>query len=237
MTLQRTAALLIALAGLTIAIPASAATITSSRSQVSAQVGNIITVQYTLNPAGERQYSAKLVLNYSPQVLSLSSFQYGDNWIALSQTGYDRVDNVNGTLIKTGGYPKGTADPVLFGTAQFRVIGSGNTTIALSGDSFVHNASRQNTLTGGPVTAVTATRAPAAAPKAAPTPSPAQTPAPSAPAPTAPQQQSNQNLFDVQPVVPPAPESSGVSVGTIVGGIVVLVLICWGLYSWLKKTP
>lgn len=222
------------------AVPASAATIDASRSQISTQVGNVVTVQYTIDPAGEREYSAKLALNFPPGVLSLTSFQLGDGWIALTQPGYDRVDNTNGVLVKTAGYPRGTNVPTIFGTAQFKVVGSGTGTVTLAGDSFVHNAALANALVmASPVTTtITAAKAaPKPAPTPAPAPAPAPTPAPAAPA--APSPQPSQNLFDVQPVgvSTSTPESSGWSTWSIIGVVVVLIVIVVVAMRWTKKTP
>jgi hypothetical protein len=238
MNMKKIALVLPALLSLAIALPVSAATIDASRSQVAAQVGNVITVQYTIDPAGEREYSAKLALNFPPGVLTLTSFQFGDGWIALSQPGYDRVDNVNGVLVKTAGYPKGTAVPTIFGTAQFKVVGNGTGTVTLAGDSFVHNAARANALVmASPVTTTVTASRPAAKPAAA-TPAPVPAPVPT-PAPAIPSPQPSQNLFDVQPVgiSTSTPESSGWSTWSVIGVVVVLIVIVAVAMRWTKKAP
>lgn len=128
-----------------------AATLVSfSPSSVNVTQGQTFNVTVTLNPQGVKSYTTKLELKYPINLLEAKSFTFGSNssWIPLSQPGYDLIDNTNGVLIKSAGYPGGVSSPIIFGTVSFLAKSSGNGLIELGNNSFVLDSINQNVLGG-----------------------------------------------------------------------------------------
>ncbi len=67
----------------------------------------------------EKIYTSKLVLQFDPKYLQLQSFKFWPNSIALTQAGYDLLDNTNGKLIKTAGFPSGIEGKVKLASVEF----------------------------------------------------------------------------------------------------------------------
>jgi hypothetical protein len=85
------------------------------------------------------------------------SFTFGSGWLALTQPGYDSIDNTNGVLIKTAGYPGGFSSSANFGTVSFYAKKTGSGTIKIGDSSLAFQASSQSAITGsGTSFAVTA---------------------------------------------------------------------------------
>ena len=154
---------------------AVAATLSLSPANVSVTRGQTFTMQATLNPQGAKAYTVKVELSYPASLLEVQSFTFASGWLSLTQSGYDLVDNANGKLVKTAGYPGGISSPAAFGTVSFRAKASGSGNVTITANSSVFDANSQNTLIGAPVSASVAVSAPAATS----TPSPiTQTPTP-----------------------------------------------------------
>src|SRR3989344_3975554 len=125
---------------------AFAASINLSAGNFQATEGGSFDAIITLNPESSKNYTTKLVLNFPPELLSVKSFEFGPNWLALSQPGYDLSDNKAGILIKTAGYPKGTDQTTVFGKIKFSVKKSGSAKIVISNSSLSFDENNQNTL-------------------------------------------------------------------------------------------
>jgi len=159
-----------------LAMPALAATTVSlSPASVNVVSGKSFNVVVAVNPQGASNYTEKIELDYPADLLQVKSFSLGSNWMALSQTGYDLVDNANGTLIKTAGYPGGLSSSATFGTISFYAKKAGSGVIKLGTGSLALDANNQNVLSGAPSVSV-AIAAPASVP-AAPSAPAAETPA------------------------------------------------------------
>src|ERR1700739_4191056 len=95
---------------------ALAASIQLSPSTVSTTAGRTFTVTVMATPSGAPLYTASADISFDPAVLEVSNFTLAPTWVAVTHNGYDLIDNVNGSLIKTGGYPDGFNVPMALGT-------------------------------------------------------------------------------------------------------------------------
>ncbi len=94
----------------------------------------------------EAVYTVKLELNFPAELLEVKSFIFKEGWIPLSQNEYNLVDNENGLLIKTAGYPGGLVSISEFGTISFSAKQAGNEVINISNNSFALDLENQNIL-------------------------------------------------------------------------------------------
>lgn len=110
---------------------------TVSPNSVEVEEGDTFTITITPDP-GESVYTVKSALSYSSNLLEVTSFSFsGDSWMELSQSGYDKIDNENGTLIKTAGFPNGFSDVREFGEVTFEALSEGSDTITFSNEAEV----------------------------------------------------------------------------------------------------
>jgi len=228
---------LAALGVIVLAMPALAATTVSlSPVSVKAVSGKSFNVVIAVNPQGVSNYTEKIELDYPADLLQVKSFSLGSNWMALSQTGYDLVDNANGTLIKTAGYPGGLSSSATFGTISFYAKKAGSGVIKLGTGSLALDANNQNVLSGAPSVSV-AIAAPASVPAAPKT--------PAAGTPAAPEQPAEQPIE--QPIAQ-APQPTllaalGVvlTLGTgsmwvgILVGLIILAALIYAIYALIQR--
>jgi len=228
---------LAALGVIVLAMPALAATTVSlSPVNISVTSGKNFNVVIAVNPQGASNYTEKIELDYPADLLQVKSFSLGSNWMALSQTGYDLIDNTNGKLIKTAGYPGGISSSATFGTVSFYAKKAGSGTIKLGSGSLALDANNQNVLSGAPQVAFTVT-APASVP-AAPS-------EPAAGTPAAPEQPAEQPIE--QPIAQ-APQPTllaalGVvlTLGTgsmwvgILVGLIILAALIYAIYALIQR--
>jgi len=104
------------------------------------------TLMVAVNPQGIKNYTVKVGLEYPADLLEVKSFTFGSDWMALSQAGYDLVDNTNGVLVKTAGFPGGISEPVTFGIVSFSAKKTGEGIIKIGGDSIVLDGANHNVL-------------------------------------------------------------------------------------------
>lgn len=132
-----------------LAMPALAATTASlNPANINVTAGKSFSVVITANPQGSMNYAEKLEVDYPASNLEVTSFTLGSNWMALTQPGYDSTDNINGTMIKTAGYPAGFSGATNFGTITFYAKKSGSGTIKIGNSSLAFEASSQSAITG-----------------------------------------------------------------------------------------
>ena len=132
----------------------AAATISFSPVSVDVVQGENFDLVVAINPQGVESYTTKVELEYPSDLLEVKSFNFGSNWMALSASGYDLIDNTNGILIKTAGYPGGLSSAVTFGTVSFSAKKSGSGVIGLGNNSMVLDATNQDILSGATVQSV-----------------------------------------------------------------------------------
>src|ERR1035437_570097 len=109
------------------ALPALAlTTATLSPANIDVSAGKSFSVNIAVNPQGASDFAEKLEVDFPASNLQVTSFILGNNWMALSQPGYDSTDNVNAVLVKTAGYPGGLSGPAEFGTITLYAKKSGS---------------------------------------------------------------------------------------------------------------
>ncbi|OGH80898.1 MAG: hypothetical protein A3I29_00660 [Candidatus Magasanikbacteria bacterium RIFCSPLOWO2_02_FULL_44_11] len=91
-------------------------------------------------------YTVKAELTYPADLLEVQSFTFANNWMPLTQAGYDLVDNNKGMLIKTAGYPSGLSSQAILGTAVFKVKAKGSAVVKLGNSSMALDANNTNTI-------------------------------------------------------------------------------------------
>ncbi len=105
--------------------------------------GETFTANISISPS-EKVYTVGIQLEYPVNLLRIESFNFASTWMPLSQEGYDNIDNTNGLLIKTAGYPGGIISSKTIGTVTFKTLNSGQATIQLTSDTFALNAQNAN---------------------------------------------------------------------------------------------
>lgn len=104
------------------------------------------TLMVSVDPKGIKNYTAKVELEYPAGLLEVKSFTFASDWIQLNQPGYDLIDNTNGLLIKTAGYPGGASELITFGAILFSAKKTGEGIIKIGEDSLVLDAMNRNVL-------------------------------------------------------------------------------------------
>ncbi len=107
--------------------------------------GETFTANISISPS-EKVYTVGIQLEYPVNLLRIESFNFASTWMPLSQEGYDNIDNTNGLLIKTAGYPGGIISFKTIGTVTFKTLNSGQATIQLTSDTFALNAQNANVI-------------------------------------------------------------------------------------------
>ena len=241
--------LLGAFGAMVLALPVLAATSMSfTPVNVSVSKGQGFTLTIGINPQGVKNYTAKTELRYPADLLEVKSFTFANGWTALSQSGYDLIDNTNGVFIKTAGYPGGVSSSVTFGTVSFLAKKSGNGIITLNSNSFALDANNQNVLAGASVQTAVAISAPPAPVQTTPTTPIAAAPAPKEEEPTV-QPEQETSIAQEQPTAPQpiAPQSLLAQVGgfttlgtdsAIVGifvAVIIFALIGYAIYAIIQR--
>lgn len=140
-------ALMTALGVFGLVISASAATTLSvTPVNISAIQGEEFMLEVRINPQGIKNYTAKIELEYPADLLEVKSFTFENTWMSVNQPGYDLIDNTNGILIKTAGYPGGVSSSEIFGTVLFSTKKAGEGIIKIMDDSLILDAENQNVL-------------------------------------------------------------------------------------------
>lgn len=128
--------IILGLGALVLATPVLASTsISLSPSNINVAPGENFNVVVAVNPYGVGNYTVKAEIEYPADLLKVKSFNFGSGWLALSQSGYDLVDNENGLLIKTAGYPGGLSASATFGVITFSAKKTGGGIITIGSNS------------------------------------------------------------------------------------------------------
>ncbi|MBI2578043.1 MAG: hypothetical protein HYV77_04410 [Candidatus Wildermuthbacteria bacterium] len=142
--------------------------------------GKTLILFLSIDPRGIKNYTGKVELKYPPDLLEVQSFQFGNNWIPLTQGEYSLIDNTRGVLIKTAGFPQGTSAPAFFGSVLFSAKKAGSAAIEIGNGSFALDKENKNLFVGTGAKAfvtITAVQLPAPSPvRQSPSPRPAPTP-------------------------------------------------------------
>jgi hypothetical protein len=113
--------------------------------------GQSFNVSISIDPQGTSNFVEKVELKYPADILQVNSFTLSSQWMALTQSGYDLIDNVNGFLIKSAGYPNGFSSATTFGTVSFSAKKAGTGIISIGSSSIAFESSNQNTISGLPI--------------------------------------------------------------------------------------
>lgn len=129
--------------------PASASTLQFAPTSFDVNAGESFSVIVSLDPAGTKNYVTKLETSFPANILSVSSFNFGAGWTAVTTPDYNVTDNTNGLLIRGAGIPGGTLNTVTFGTITFTAKNGGSGVIAMNtANSMSLGGAGQNLLTG-----------------------------------------------------------------------------------------
>ncbi len=117
-----------------------------SSSQINVTEGQRFTVSVNISAIDETIYTSKVALSYSSDVLEATSFTGASGWLSLSQPGYDSMDSVTGSIIKTGGYPTGLTAGTnkMFGTITFVAKKTGIATIKTTEATAIYDSVNNN---------------------------------------------------------------------------------------------
>jgi hypothetical protein len=144
--------------GLALSLAGSALAATAlsfSPATVNVKENESFSLTVKVDPQGIKNYTVKLELSYPADLLKVDSFNFGGGWMAIPQPGYDLIDNTNGLLVKTGGYPVGLDSVANFGTISFSAKKAGSGTIKTTGNSMALDSQNSNLLSGNPQASVT----------------------------------------------------------------------------------
>ncbi|KKU98669.1 MAG: hypothetical protein UY32_C0017G0003 [Candidatus Jorgensenbacteria bacterium GW2011_GWC1_48_8] len=136
----------IGLVFLTPAASLAASNFSFTPSSGSYEQGQVFTVQIFVDPQGVSLYTVKAKVKYPADILEIKSFTFSGPWIPLVQSDYDLIDNTQGVLIKTGGYPGGLSSRQSLGTINFRVRKAGSASLNFGSDSVALDVSNNNSL-------------------------------------------------------------------------------------------
>ena len=130
------------------AVPALASTIVLVPDNINITSGQTFVVTVSVDPSTVQNYAEKVELIYPKDLLEVKSFTFAPNWVQLTQSGYDSIDNTNGVLIKSAGLPSGFSTFTAFGTVTFSAKKAGDGMIKIGGGSLSFEANTQSALTG-----------------------------------------------------------------------------------------
>lgn len=137
------------LGALLFAVPVFAATTVSlSPSPINVTAGQTFNVVVTVSPSGTKDFAEKVQLQFPAGILKVNSFTPASSWMALTTSGYDAIDNTNGTIVKSGGYPSGISSATAFGTISFTALKAGSGSITVGSQSSAFVTSGQSAITG-----------------------------------------------------------------------------------------
>lgn len=139
---------LVVLGGILASSAMAATTISFSPTNINVNSGEDFNLVISLDPQGIKNYTVKAEVDYPSDLLEVKSFNFSQDWMAITQSGYDLIDNTNGRLIKTAGYPGGISAAATFGTITFSAKKAGQGTINLGSDSIALDSGNQNLLAG-----------------------------------------------------------------------------------------
>ena len=107
-------------------------------------------------PTQGKNYTVRLALSFSPEQLAFKSWKFADKWLPLTKSGYDKLDETAGELVRTAGYPGGFETAATFGTVTFIVKKTGVAEIGVSASSMVLDEKGSNVAVPGQAVKVTA---------------------------------------------------------------------------------
>lgn len=145
------------------AIVANAGNVYLAPQSLNVKAGQTFNVTLSVDPAGATVYTAVVNLKYPADLVEVKGFTQSGSWMTLNQSGYDLVDNTNGVLIKTAGYPKGLSSTATFGVVSFKAKKDGAGTISVTSSTKLLDSKNVDARTGSYASiALNITKAPVA---------------------------------------------------------------------------
>lgn len=138
--------ILILLGVIILETPCLASTFYFSESNINLSPNNVFSLDITVNPQEKKGYTMKASIEYPGDLLEIKSFDFADNWIKVSDSKFNLIDNEGGFLVKTAGYPMGIIEPTLFGTVNFVAKRKGVAIVEAKNDSFIFDEENKNIL-------------------------------------------------------------------------------------------
>lgn len=126
------------------AVPTYASTFLTNSSSMNVKKGDVVKVVVSVDPQNLTNYTLKLSLNFSEDVLEVEDWQWAPSWMPINVAEYNSTNNYLGHMIKTAGYPGGVINQKEFGTITFIAKKDGYGTVSFGNDSFILNADGYN---------------------------------------------------------------------------------------------
>lgn len=208
------------------------------------EVNDIITLNLSVDPAGDTIYTAMLDASFSPSTFEVVSFTMNDSMLAMKQPGYDSLNNSSGAIIKTGGYAGGMNSSTSFGRLTLRAKEAGTASFTINSTSKLLDSNNANKNSGAKSVSFTIATKPAVSENTQTTNPPSQTTEPVAKKPAqASSKQSNDVVAQTESGSPAtttqvaAVSGSNVSRNIMlwIGGILLLTLSYIGGYISAKR--
>ena len=135
--------------GVTFMASAQASTIATLLPSVdTVSTGQSFDLAIMVDPQGTANYTEKVEIDYPADILQVNSFTLDKSWMALTQPGYDSLDNNAGVLVKTAGYAGGFTSPVTFGAISFTAKKAGSGVVTIGNSSLAFEVNSQSGLLG-----------------------------------------------------------------------------------------
>ncbi len=97
-----------------------------------------------IDSENSKSFTLSAGIFYPVSFLEINSFSFSLGWIRAMGDEYDLIDNENGILIKTAGWPSGILEKKVFGTINFKAKKEGEVSIERKKDSFVLDEENNN---------------------------------------------------------------------------------------------
>jgi LPXTG-motif cell wall-anchored protein len=124
---------------------ATHASVEISPKKITAGMGSTFSVDFSIK-TNVPVYTVKIDGTFPKDLVKLDGFNIDEPWLKVPQPGYDEIDQMEGTFIKTAGYPEGLKKNEIFGTAYFTVIGTGTASLAITNKSLILDENSDNIL-------------------------------------------------------------------------------------------
>lgn len=161
--------------------------------EIKTKVGQRFTLTAKAIPDTGKNYTVRLSIKFLPELVSVQTWKYTDDWMPIRKSGYDELDNTTGVFVRTAGFPEGFGSATTFGTLTFLAKKASESFIQIRPESVVLDENNSTVVVlGPPVKVIIAEAAPQ--PAAPPVPEPTITPVPE---PTTPPTMNEIELFDI----------------------------------------
>jgi hypothetical protein len=128
---------------------ACAASLSLAPASVALSPGESVTLDLIADPQGATIASIRADIAFDPSLLQETSFAFLPGWLALVEPGYDSVDNTNGAVVKTAGYPGGVERPVRIATITLQARKAGQAAVVIAGDTQMLDGEGADQFAGG----------------------------------------------------------------------------------------